>query len=1080
MGLLRVSDGATALASAVGIHNGMAMTPSADNAESSSSARNTVGALALTLLPPALFSLACWLATEVSYLFFHALAEIFSIVIAFTSMVVATTSARYARNHFVVFVSVAVGWCAGIDLVHTLVFKGMHLLPGDSANPATQLWLVARYMQAVALLFSPLALRRQFSPVALHLFFGAAASLLVAWVMSGAFPVAYVDGQGLTPFKIHSEFVIIGLLGLSVVSLSSARDQLSNRVYYSLVAAIVAMMLSEFAFTQYVSVYASANLIGHVLKIFAYWFVYIALVRNTIRDPFVQLQQEMHERQQLASEREDLLHDLGERIKEVRCINAVSELADQPGLHIQALLDGVARLLPPAFLFPEKLQACLQTEWGHFGAAPPVLRPHFELSQPLLLDKRTVGMIQVWYPDELEASKLKFLSEEQALLHQIAHLVCDAIKRMQAAQREQRLRYLYEMSSAISRSVVHSRSPQHLLDGLYDALIAHGTFPLFFFAETPGGADLPMALGKHHGVPPELFDALDGVLQESESPVRAVLSRVEGGQIHADEVELVLRRASVDHIPRLVLWRDHLKQRGITHRVVLPLRSQGRLHGVVVIYDGGLTSFDEEQLRLLQEIASEMGFALDNFAMQAQKREAEKQASILELRFQEVFKASPVPMQIMALDEHRTRAINDALQQWLGYALSDIATEEAWFSQAYPEALERQRLRQNWAQKIEEARAGKPVESPELQLRSKDGQLHTARGRMTVVGQDAIIAWADLTDIRNSERALQESERRFRNMVEQTVTAMFVRRNGHFIYVNPRFSEMTGWPADDLKGRSVLDFTQPDPANVSHIQQAWADLHSGRHNSVNYVAPMLCKDGKFIQIGLTAKIITWDDGHPATIVLVTDITEQKHAQEQIAAYVKQLEAAMRGTLQAVSNMVEMRDPYTAGHERRVGLIASAIAREMGWSEDRCDNLELLGLVHDIGKIAIPSEILTKPSRLTPLEREMMQGHVQAGYDILKDVPFPAPVAEIIRQHHERMDGSGYPQGLKGDAILPEARVLAVADVLESMASHRPYRPAVGLDAALAEVENNRGRLYAEEVVDAAFRLIHDKGYRLPS
>jgi PAS domain S-box-containing protein/putative nucleotidyltransferase with HDIG domain len=351
---------------------------------------------------------------------------------------------------------------------------------------------------------------------------------------------------------------------------------------------------------------------------------------------------------------------------------------------------------------------------------------------------------------------------------------------------------------------------------------------------------------------------------------------------------------------------------------------------------------------------------------------------------------------------------------------------------------------------------------------------------MTVVGQDAIVAWTDLTDIRSSEMALLESERRFRSMVEQTLTAMFVRRNGRFIYVNPRFLDITGWQSSDLLGQSVLEFTDPNPENIATIRQNWADLHDGKHKSVTYTASMRCKNGQLLEIGLTAQIITWDDGEPATIVLVTDITEQKRAEQQIAAYVRQLEAAMRGTMQAVSNMVEMRDPYTAGHERRVGLIASAIAHELGWEAARCESLELLGLVHDIGKIAIPSEILTKPTRLTPLEREMMKGHVQAGYDILKNVPFPMPVAEIIRQHHERMDGSGYPQGLKGEEILPEARILAVADVLESMASHRPYRAAVGLEAALAEVVNNRGRLYAPEVVDAAVRLIQEKGYQLPT
>ena len=178
-------------------------------------------------------------------------------------------------------------------------------------------------------------------------------------------------------------------------------------------------------------------------------------------------------------------------------------------------------------------------------------------------------------------------------------------------------------------------------------------------------------------------------------------------------------------------------------------------------------------------------------------------------------------------------------------------------------------------------------------------------------------------------------------------------------------------------------------------------------------------------------------------------------------------------------MVELRDPYTAGHERRVGLIASAIAKEMGWDAARCETLEMAGLVHDIGKIAVPTELLTKPTRLHPLELELIKRHAQAGYEILKDVPFPVPLADIAHQHHERMDGSGYPQGLKGEAILPEARVLAVADVIESMAAHRPYRPSLGMDKALAEIEAGRGHIYDPEVVDAALRLFRDQGWPLP-
>jgi PAS domain S-box-containing protein/putative nucleotidyltransferase with HDIG domain len=1036
-------------------------------------------ALSRVLLPPLIFSLLCWLAAEINYLFFHALAEIFSIVVAFTAMMVATTSAKFAKNHFVVFVSVAIGWCAGIDLLHTLVFKGMHLLPGDSANPATQLWLVARYMQAVALLVSPLALRRSISPLPLHLMFGLVASLLVTWVFSGHFPVAYVDGQGLTPFKIYSELVIIAMLALFILRLNRVRADMTPRVFYSLLAAAACMILSEVAFTQYVSVYAEANLLGHVVKIFAYWFVYIALVRDTIREPFVMLQQEVLERQQLALERESLLHDLGERIKEVRCVNAAAELAERSGQSVDELLDGIVRVLPPGFVLPDKVRVCIQSDWGSYGSARPADRSRQELTQALMLDDRLVGTLVAWYPRELDDPRAVFLSEEQGMLRSVGRLVCDAIKRMQALERVQRLRYLFEMSSATSKSVVHSQNREALFDDLYDSLVAHGTFPLFFFAQISGDG-WPLQLLRHYGVTAPFMPALQALLQDADSPLRGVVESVRSGQVSSESMERVFRDLSKGSVAELVQWRDFLQADGIIHRAALPLRCEGRLEGVVVIYARGLTAFDDEQLRLLQDISGEMGFALDNFARRTRLLEAQQQAHLLERRFQEVFQASPVPTQIVTLADHRISAINDAHQRMLGYTLGEISTTEAWFNQAFADPVERENLRQHWKQSTEQAIKGDPVDSPELTLRCKDGSLRTARGRMTVVGQDAIVAWTDLTEIRSSEMALQESERRFRSMVEQTLTAMFVRRNGRFIYVNPRFLNITGWQSSDLLGKSVLEFTSQDAENIATIRQNWADLHDGKHTSVTYTASMRCKNGQFIEIGLTAQIITWDDGAPATIVLVTDITEQKRAEQQIAAYVRQLEAAMRGTMQAVSNMVEMRDPYTAGHERRVGLIASAIAHELGWEAARCESLELLGLVHDIGKIAIPSEILTKPTRLTPLEREMMKGHVQAGYDILKNVPFPMPVAEIIRQHHERMDGSGYPQGLKGEEILPEARILAVADVLESMASHRPYRAAVGLEAALAEVVNNRGRLYAPEVVDAAVRLIQEKGYKLPT
>ena len=329
-----------------------------------------------------------------------------------------------------------------------------------------------------------------------------------------------------------------------------------------------------------------------------------------------------------------------------------------------------------------------------------------------------------------------------------------------------------------------------------------------------------------------------------------------------------------------------------------------------------------------------------------------------------------------------------------------------------------------------------------------------------------------------SEQALIESEAHFRSMIEQSAAGMYVRRKDRFVYVNPRYCEIVGYSSDELVDQQVYRFVPSNEETLKHIHEAWEKLDAGAP-SVTYLAPFLRRDGRQLELELHAKRIDWD-GEPAHIVLVDDITERKRQQEKINAYVSQLESMMRATLEAVANMVEMRDPYTAGHEKRVGELARDIGRELGWAEDRCRQMELVGLVHDIGKIAVPAEILTKPTKLTDIEMQLMRIHPQAGYDIIKHVPFPLPVADIIYQHHERMDGSGYPRGLKGDEILPESRVLAVADVIESMATHRPYRAARGIGEALAEIERHAGSLYDPEVCDAALRMFRDKGYQLPA
>jgi putative nucleotidyltransferase with HDIG domain len=206
------------------------------------------------------------------------------------------------------------------------------------------------------------------------------------------------------------------------------------------------------------------------------------------------------------------------------------------------------------------------------------------------------------------------------------------------------------------------------------------------------------------------------------------------------------------------------------------------------------------------------------------------------------------------------------------------------------------------------------------------------------------------------------------------------------------------------------------------------------------------------------------------------IEAERTQREQVQT---ELAGAMQAVVTAMITAMEMRDPYTAGHQHRVAELACAIANKMGWEESRLQALRVAGLVHDIGKIAIPSEILAKPTQLTQAEWALIREHPETGYRILKDVPFHWPIAEAVRQHQERMDGSGYPKGLKGNAILPSARILAVADIVESMAFARPYRPARGIEIALTEIENQAGSLLDAEVVGICLRLFREQGFVLP-
>ena len=363
----------------------------------------------------------------------------------------------------------------------------------------------------------------------------------------------------------------------------------------------------------------------------------------------------------------------------------------------------------------------------------------------------------------------------------------------------------------------------------------------------------------------------------------------------------------------------------------------------------------------------------------------------------------------------------------------------------------------------------------------KDGTVFFADIKASPIrygGKDAVLGvLRDVSDRVAAEQRLVEAEAQFRGLVEQSIAGSYIIQDGKFAYVNPRAAEILGYDsAEALVGLDpLMRVAEKDRKKVRETMRARLE---GEKQVVAHAFTALRRDGTMIEVGIHGARGV-HRGRPAIIGLMQDITEKLRAEEEVKSYVAQLEAAFRSTVEVATSLGEMRDPYTAGHQRRVAGIAVAIGAALGFDVRRQEGLRVAGHLHDTGKIIIPAEILSKPGKLSAIEMQLVSAHSQAGYDVLKSVSFPWPVAQVALQHHERMDGSGYPQGLKGEAILLEARIVAVADVIEAMSSHRPYRPGLGIDAALAEIERGRGSLYDANVVDACLRLFREMRFQIP-
>ena len=337
---------------------------------------------------------------------------------------------------------------------------------------------------------------------------------------------------------------------------------------------------------------------------------------------------------------------------------------------------------------------------------------------------------------------------------------------------------------------------------------------------------------------------------------------------------------------------------------------------------------------------------------------------------------------------------------------------------------------------------------------------------------------------RRVKGVLFDSGERYHQIVEHVGDTIWtVDMNMQPTYISPSITRLLGYSVQEAMAKPMEEVFTPDSfkfameileeeLGIENREQK--DLARSRALELE----MIRKDGLIVPVEVNYTFLRDAEARPVELLAIArDISARKQAQEESKHSTERLITAMESTISAMAMIVEMRDPYTAGHQRRVTQLACAIAKEIGLSVDQITGLRLAGLIHDIGKVRVPAEILTNPDGLSEAEFTMIKMHPTIGYDILKTMDLPWPVAQIVHQHHERMNGSGYPSGLLAKDIILEARILSVADVVEAISSHRPYRPARGIDVALDEIWKNRDILYDATIVDACLKLFREQGFK---
>ncbi|MBI4292739.1 MAG: PAS domain S-box protein [Betaproteobacteria bacterium] len=457
-----------------------------------------------------------------------------------------------------------------------------------------------------------------------------------------------------------------------------------------------------------------------------------------------------------------------------------------------------------------------------------------------------------------------------------------------------------------------------------------------------------------------------------------------------------------------------------------------------------------------------------------ERKQVEEKAKASEEKFRKAFMTGADAFYLATFHDGKIAEVNDSFADVFGYTREEAIGKTSIELGLYADPIDRQK----WVSEME---ATGYIRNLKLRSRRKGGQLITVLLSVSLlkgVDDELILGVVkDITEQIRSQDALVESESRFRALSEDSVVGIYIVQDGRFSYVNKAMAGKFGYDPAELIGGDPLNLIVPE--DRAYAGENMRRRLAGEDVPSHYEFRARTKDGetRYIEIYGALSVL---NNRPAIIGSLVDITERlRNANERRKAN-EDLRNSLVATIGAIAATVASRDPYTAGHQRRVAELAAAIAGEMGLESSAVEGIRFGALIHDLGKVRVPAGILVKPSQLSMAEFELIKEHPQAGYEIVKDIRFPWPVAAMIHQHHERLDGSGYPQGLKRDEIALEARILAVADVVEAMASHRPYRASLGIEVALQKIEEKRGQWFDSRVVEACVRLFREARFSFES